>query len=588
MDRKTIIKKKRILSRITVKQYRELLSFVEDFYLADYSLKILVARKGSNLFSALIDLVREEDGGRVRQLYEKKFAQKKKPIIISDRALDYYAEDIKNGVYTSILIGDDTIRHGRTIFGLYEKVHELLEQTADSRLDLCAFAACREAMPKSERSENVNTKKQVNLGEYRAISDMVIDVLSLAGQPYTSYVPNITLQKEMPLYSVVIDMIKEMEDWSKNDPEQEKLELCAAIWISPETPKFAMLQSIRSYQYDDLEQCTLVPMVSLQPISDNSLLKYGEILRDFIQEAYYEKVFFRCRELSYRTIIYVISSLYLRQFIREKTSYADALPDLENLQEEKLNFGEQILNQQILNQMSAQDIAKIMEKLEEEYCKVDLQEMIQTDSSVRGLYDAITSWVNEPSFRQTKMEDAVKQFFSINSDWNEIVWKEKESQKEAGPRCPCDYPFICLSDQATAEDRDKGEFYAQILKAIDYGRGSIVAREKRKGEKKYYLPFLSAGERSYKYKQEKYFPVLYGLLEIERSAAEKNMDPADKKKDFVKKIPKHGEYDEKELESFCNTDITTQYKPVLLKDVWFYTNGEEVEQALALAQNIMQ
>ena len=66
------------------------------------------------------------------------------------------------------------------------------------------------------------------------------------------------------------------------------------------------------------------------------------------------------------------------------------------------------------------------------------------------------------------------------------------------------------------------------------------------------------------------------------------MDPADKKKDFVKKIPKHGEYDEKELESFCNTDITTQYKPVLLKDVWFYTNGEEVEQALALAQNIMQ
>lgn len=264
------------------------------------------------------------------------------------------------------------------------------------------------------------------------------------------------------------------------------------------------------------------------------------------------------------------------------------MPDLENLQEEKLNFGEQILNQQILNQMSAQDIAKIMEKLEEEYCKVDLHEMIQTDSSVRGLYDAITSWVNEPSFRQTKMEDVVKQFFSINSDWNEIVWKEKESQKEAGSRCPCDYPFICLSNQATAEERDKGEFYAQILKAIDYGRGSIVAREKRKGEKKYYLPFLSAGERSYKYKQEKYFPVLYGLLEIERKAAEKNMDPADKKKDFVKKIPKHGEYDEKELESFCNTDITTQYKPVLLKDVWFYTNGEEVEQALALAQNIMQ
>ncbi|MDE6212806.1 MAG: hypothetical protein K2M70_04940, partial [Lachnospiraceae bacterium] len=68
MNRKTIIKKKRILSRISHSQYRELLTFVEEFYLADYSLKILVARKGSNLFSALIDLVREEDGGRVQQL----------------------------------------------------------------------------------------------------------------------------------------------------------------------------------------------------------------------------------------------------------------------------------------------------------------------------------------------------------------------------------------------------------------------------------------------------------------------------------------------------------------------------------------
>lgn len=114
MNKQTIKKKKRILSRITLAEYRELLTFVEEFYLAEYSLKILIARKGSNLFSALIDLVREEDGGRVRQLYEKKFAGKEEPVIISDRALDYYAEDIKNGLFQSILIGDDTIRHGRT------------------------------------------------------------------------------------------------------------------------------------------------------------------------------------------------------------------------------------------------------------------------------------------------------------------------------------------------------------------------------------------------------------------------------------------------------------------------------------------
>ena len=126
MDRMTIIKKNRILAHVSRKQYRELLFFVEKIYLADYSLKILVARKGSNLFNSLIDLVREEDGGRVRRLYEAKFKGKPEPVIISDRALDYYTEEIKAGSYSSILIADDTIRRGKTVYGLYDRVNELL------------------------------------------------------------------------------------------------------------------------------------------------------------------------------------------------------------------------------------------------------------------------------------------------------------------------------------------------------------------------------------------------------------------------------------------------------------------------------
>ena len=187
MDKKTIIKKKRILSHISRKQYRELLSFVESFYLADYSLKILIARKGSNLFSALIDLVREEDGGRVRRLYEAKFKDKPEPVIISDRALDYFAKAIKAGNYPSILIADDTIRHGKTIFGLCERVHKLLsEYSGDSSLDVCTFAACKEEMLDNDFVKKEGIKHFVDLGEYRLVSDMVIDILSLAGQPYTS------------------------------------------------------------------------------------------------------------------------------------------------------------------------------------------------------------------------------------------------------------------------------------------------------------------------------------------------------------------------------------------------------------------
>lgn len=595
MDRKTIIKKKRILSRVSHEQYRELLSFVEEFYLADYSIKILVARKGSNLFSALIDLVREEDGGRVQQLYEKKFSDRKEPVIISDRALDYYAEDIKNGAYTTILIGDDTIRHGKTIFGLYDRVKELLsEHGADSTLDLCAFAACREDMPQRDCIKKEKIKHYVDLGEYRVISDMVIDILPLSGQPYTSYIPNVALPKESSLYQTLIDAMETKTDHFMDDTEQKKLNLRSTVWIDPNTPDYAMFQSIRFYLYDDMELCTLVPMVSFMPISDESLSAYGEILRDVISKSYYEKVFSGCCELSYRTIIYVVSSLFLRQYIREELLYDEALPDLENLQEERLNFGEQILNQHKLNQMSIQDISEILKKMEEKYQEINTDEIQQLDTGFGELHIEVIERIPKTSLLQTETGALVRKFFSICGDWNEKIWEEAASRGDNVPKCSCDYPLICLSDRLIQEKSNQHEFYTQILKAIDYGRGGIVAREKRKAEKTYYLPFLTAGERNYKYKQEKYFPILYGMLEIEQIAAKKTMNSHSGKESFLNSYMKSVELDEfdekekEELNAFCDADITAQYKPVLLKDAWFYPKREDLDSAITLADEIMQ
>lgn len=588
MDRKTILKKERILSRISYKQYRELLSFVEEFYLADYSLKILVARKGSNLFSALIDLVREEDGGRVRQLYQEKFNGRRKPVIISNRALDFYAEEIKNGSFETILICDDTIRHGRVIFRLYEKVDELLsEHTGNHKIDLCAFAACKEDMPKLDCIQAENIKHYVNLGEYRVISDMVIDILSLAGQPYTSYIPNITIQKESMLYQRFINAITSTSEPYVDETEQKKLKLHAAIWLDSEAPEFAMFQNIRTYLYDDLEQCTLVPMVLPMPISEDTLSKYGEKLKDLMDQSYYEKVFSGCSELSYRTIIYVMSSLFLRQYIRKELHYEEALPELENAWEEKLNFGAQILNQEKMNQMSLVEIVQILEELNADYEKINPEEIVQIDSDTKALLCEVAAQMPEEYLRQTETASLVKRFFSINGDWNDKIWEERFSRGDTAWKNSCDYPFLCLSNQLSIETDNMISFYKHILQANDYGRGSIIAKKKEKDGKIYYLPFLTAGERNYKYKQEKYFPVLYGLFEIERKAAEKGIDPQNKKAEFLE-AELFKDYRKSELKQLSETDVTAQYKPVLLKDMWYYPNPEKLDQSISLADKIMQ
>lgn len=84
--------------------------------------------------------MQEEDGGRVRRLYEQKFSGKEKPVIISDRALSYYEQKIRNGEFKSILIADDVIIHGRTIFQLYDRLQGLIGEHS-VMIDVKSYAA---------------------------------------------------------------------------------------------------------------------------------------------------------------------------------------------------------------------------------------------------------------------------------------------------------------------------------------------------------------------------------------------------------------------------------------------------------------
>ena len=85
---------------------------------------------------------------------------------------------------------------------------------------------------------------------------------------------------------------------------------------------------------------------------------------------------------------------------------------------------------------------------------------------------------------------------------------------------------------------------------------------------------------------------MYGLLEIEKKSAEKGLNPIAYKEKFLEQISRPEGYDEvrdkEEWEELCGADITTQYKPVLLKDVWLYPEKEKLNDAMCLADKIMQ
>lgn len=597
MRKELIAKKKRMLSRISVKEYRALLSFIEKIYLSEYSLKIILARKCSNLFSALIELVKEEDGGRVQRLYEQKFSKEEEPIVISDRALCYFAQAIRDGQHKRILIVDDVIVHGQTIIRIYEEIEEIAEgQCID--IDVWAYAANVRDMVKKPCIQNAIIEKPVMLHESRVITDNIIDILYLTGQPYTSYIPNIALNKESELGSLIEDFVQHMDKGVclLNEEEHNYLNLHSYVWIAPENWKFALFQSIRLYIDDDLEQCVVVPMISLLPFREELLIKYEKILNDFILPDCYNKEHFVCGEWRYRAIIYVMSSLWSRFFFRKYLGCDSIERNLESSSEEKVNFGSPILNQEKLNQLSIEEMMTIIKSLEDTYCEVDMNTIRNLNQDFIVLENEVTEILRDDS--EKDMSVLIQKFLSINGDLDEWAWKKYDRRQEDVPKRMEGYPIVCLSSQLEQAGENKNIIYMQILKAIDYGRGSIVAKAYKLENEIYFISLLHAGEQNYKYKEMKYFPFLYGLFEIERMAREKGEEAFEYKKKFMKEFLKQVEadynmqtarYKDTDLQKLCETNITTAFKTVLLKDAWrcIKKDKRDMNISISLADKIM-
>lgn len=587
MKKELIEQKKKILRRISVTEYRELLAFVEKVYLADYELKILLARKCSNLFFALLELTLEEDGARVRRLYDEKFSGKVKPIIISDRALPYYAKNIQNGEIHRLLIADDVIIHGRTIYQLYKQIEELAKEN-NIIVDVFSFAENENDVLKETCIQNAIVDKLVSIHAWRAIVDTIIDVLYLSGRPYTSYVPNIVLKSSSVPGQAVKRFLQKEKVCTLHNQTHAQLNLYSYAWIDPKSWKFALFQSMRFYLNEDLGLYIIAPMVSLMPVSGNSLFTYKEILSEFIQKDYKEKMSEFNEELVYRVIVYVISALWSRYFFLE---YADcAQIDLvrEKSQEEEVNFGGQILDQDKLQQLSISKILDLIKTVEKVYEEVDEGTLMDLSPDFTVLEEIVTALEKNEAGEDTNF--LIQHFLCMNGDLDEKEWEKYVQKQTEEPSRLSGYPFSMLTARLAKEG---GEAYSHALKAIDFGKGSIVAKKYQNEENVYFISLLHAGEQNYKYKEEKYFPYLYGLFEVERMARERQKNAAACKIQFMDAFKEHFKnaeiagYEEEELKELCETDITTAFSKVLINDAWSYPQKEYLDQSIKLADRIM-
>ena len=583
--------KQKILKRISIAEYRKLLVFVEEVYLSKYGLKILLARKCANLFFALLELVREEDGGRVRQLYEQTFQKENEPIIISDRALCYYEQAIKEGKFENILIVDDVIIHARTIVELYEKLEGLLQDTTTDIAVQAYVANQKEELLNKACVQNAKVGRQLDLSGLRQISDFVVDIFKVCSQPYTSYVPNGYLDLQSPTWLCMLEFLQRQGTNGLYDADVQELKVQSYAWIDAQKWKFALFQSMRFYVSEDIGRCAIVPMVSLMPVEETVLREYGEVLKKLFCKAYYDKMFLCCKELSYRAIIYVVSALWGRYFVKKYLPCEDVESYCEDVREEWTNFGAQILNQEELNRLSVEELESFLKQLDEKYKSVDEQLLLNLDQDFTELDSELTKIIDSGKFENSV--ELTSRFLFANGELDEKNWREKreKSKRLAG------YPLFALANKSR-EICSGEEVYGHILKAIDSGKGSIVAKVYEHNGRYYYISLIHSGERNYKYIVQKYFPYLYGLFDVEQMAYEKSKSALGYKKRFLEafqseiqtnKFGNAEDFYEDDLEKLCKVNVTQNYASVLIRDAYEYMNRNDsnMDAVIALADKVI-
>lgn len=571
MERRLIDKREKLLERISEREYRSVLKFVSDIYLEDFQLKVLMARKFSNLFLALLDLSREEDGGCISHEYKEKYLGREEPYIISNHALEFFKKKIQSREITSILLADDIVVHGRTISDIYKTLVKWYEEAGitknEYQIKVMAYAGNRDGYADEFKDIDICTiQKQCNTAQWRKISNKIVETFYVMGQPYTSYVPNCKIGKQETLGEKIGLFLKENSSRVQRlkDDNIQGSGFVSYIYNEEQNAKFASMLSLRIYQYSSFGEFVFVPMVTLNPIEESVMQEYYEVFSDIVDAQFKLLLEQTSKEVKYRCVIYLISALYGWKFVKEKL-YENVKKLTYDKREEEHNFSHIIID----NMTHKIDVDNLWNKLNEIYLK---QEDIQ---------DTL-----EDGFKDSKRIEAMINVFDKNLSGCEEASFNKKTEWVSGIINNLDLPKRILSkylfsngkmDEGQPKERYLGiplyllirklrekckigdSIIAAIINAIDVGKGSIVAKRYDSNDRVYFLSFIHAGEQNYKYFENYYFPFLIGLYSLE----------------FKTKESGKGKYLNKMKEKFINTTISYWEKEGL------YYIQEDIEQIRA-------
>jgi len=539
MDRELFELKTKVVSVISDKIYYGLINFAEKIYNADYDVVILMARKASNLYAALLPLLKEEYLGSIAEEHERRGDNT--AMVISDRAIERVLSDInKNGLKTKfkrILITDDIIIHGTTISQIREKLQRAYAEAGISeneyQIDIMAYAENMDGIAlNGEDICNADTIVKCSRSSWKKISNRIIDVLRIMGRPYTSYVPNAEFKFDSPQGESIKTFIQSGKMKEISDRNMHRRDVKVYIVTHKSKEKYAICETYRIYEYQYLKKYVFVPMVTINPVNEAMLKRYIAVLIDYLTAKGKSEIGMAAQdfetEYPYRLAIYILSALSGWSFF-EKAIGQKADGCKYDEREEILNFSCAFLR--VFSDLEDETmIVKTFQKINDIY--VDLQdEMNCLEDQAFGLdvqqlkekVDEIVDYAGEKADAENVKfsDDIIAKVLETNNRLDEdkfIMWK-KEGQKKSRKRMK-GMPVVNIYKELEQVNSSIEQISKAIVHAIDTGKGSIVPFTVECLGQKIFVSMLRAGEQNYRYYVDNYFPIMYGFYLIETMSTE--------------------------------------------------------------------
>lgn len=599
MNKELFELKRRVISVISEKTYYGLINFAEKIYNADHDIVILMARKASNLYHALLPLLREEYLGSIEEEHKNKGGRAAE--VISDRAIERVLTDIKiNGnktKYKRILVADDIIIHGTTIARIREKLQKAYAEAGipeeEYQIDIMAYAENIDGIALNAKDIwNADTIVKCSKSSWKKISNRIIDILHIMGRPYTSYVPNAEISMDSPQGKSIASYIQEGKIREIRDHNMQRRNVRVYVETRESGDAYAICETYRMYEYEYLKKYVFVPMIVINPINEEMLRRYIEILFKYLTEegrAGIENMAWDFEtEYPYRLAIYTLSSLAGWKFFEEALGQkADGCKY--EVREEIMNFSCPFLRKF----SDVGDVAKIAEtfgeiniaynKLKAEMVYLEDQAMGEDVQQLKSEVDGIVKYVQKEG-KEEELEfsdDIIAKIMETNSRLDEekfSVWKE-EKRKEIRKRMK-GISVANMYRQLKWKNESVEKNSKALIHAIDTGKGSIVPFTVKCSNQKIFISMLRAGEQNYRYYVDNYLPIMYGFYLLESMDLDQERQREQKEylwSQYYKgnKMPLFGEMDKEYLMN--NISMNGEFEDVILDEVLCEKNEKVLE-----------